>query len=40
MGFLDKVVAYMIPRPGEMTVGLEAYQLQEKEKINHFRFTV
>ncbi|MFA4934070.1 MAG: glycosyltransferase family 2 protein [Candidatus Omnitrophota bacterium] len=40
MGFLDKVVAYMIPRPGETTVGLEAYQLQEKEKINHFRFTV
>lgn len=39
MGFLDKVVAYMIPRPGETTVGLEEYQLQEKEKRNHYKFT-
>jgi glycosyltransferase involved in cell wall biosynthesis len=38
MGFLDKVVAYILPRPGESTVGLEAYQLQEKDKLEHFKF--
>ncbi len=31
MGFLDKVLAYVYPRPGEETVGLEAY-LQAEEK--------
>jgi len=38
MGFLDKVVAYVLPRPGEVTVGLEAYKLTEEEKLAHFRF--
>lgn len=38
MGFLDQVVAYVIPRPGETTVGLEAYKLTEDEKIKHFNF--
>lgn len=38
IGFLDKVVAYVLPRPGEQTIGLEAYQLAEKEKINHYKF--
>ena len=38
MDFLDKVVAYVLPRPGEATVGLEAYRIQEKEKEEHFRF--
>ena len=39
MGFLPKVVAYMLPRPGEKTVGLEAYLLQEKEKNEAYKFT-
>ncbi len=31
MGHLDKVVAYVLPRPGEKTIGLEAYkQLYKK----------
>lgn len=38
MGFLDEVVAYTLPRPGESTVGLEAYKLTEKEKLEHYRF--
>jgi len=38
MGFLEKVVAYVLPRPGEDTVGLEAYRAGEKEKLEHFRF--
>lgn len=37
MGFLDQVVAYVLPRPGEVTVGLEAYRLSEQEKLEHFR---
>lgn len=37
-GFLDEVVAYVLPRPGEKTVGLEAYRLSEKEKLEHFKF--
>jgi len=39
MGFLDKVVASVLPRPGEDTVGLEAYKLTDKEKSKHFSFT-
>lgn len=39
MGFLDKVVAYVLPRPGETTVGLEAYKFNEKEKLDHYKFT-
>jgi glycosyltransferase involved in cell wall biosynthesis len=27
MGFLDRVVAYVLPRPGEATVGFDAYRL-------------
>lgn len=38
MGFLDQVVAYVLPRPGEVTVGLEAYKLTEEEKCKHFKF--
>jgi len=38
MGFLDEVVAYVLPRPGEVTVGLEAYKLTEEEKLAHFKF--
>jgi len=39
MDFLEKVVAYVLPRPGENTVGLEAYRVQEEEKREHFRFS-
>ena len=38
MGFLDKVVAHVLPRPGEDTIGLEAYRRTEKEKNSHFEF--
>ncbi len=38
MGFLEEVVAYVLPRPGESTVGLEAYRLTEKEKLEHYQF--
>jgi glycosyltransferase involved in cell wall biosynthesis len=38
MGFLDQVVAYVLPRPGETSVGLEAYRLTEKEKIEQYKF--
>lgn len=38
MGFLDEVVAYTLPRPGESTVGLEAYKLTAAEKLEHYRF--
>ena len=36
MGFLDETLAYVLPRPGEKSVGLEAYRLTEQEKMNHF----
>lgn len=36
MGFLDEVVAYVLPRPGESSVGLEAYKLTENEKLQHY----
>lgn len=38
MGFLDQVVAYVLPRPGESTVGLDAYKLTEQEKMDHYKF--
>jgi glycosyltransferase involved in cell wall biosynthesis len=38
MGFLDQVVAYVLPRPGEQTVGLQAYKQTEQEKREHFKF--
>ena len=38
MGFLDRVVGFVLPRPGEDTVGLDAYKLTEKEKNAHFKF--
>lgn len=36
MGFLEEVMAYVLPRPGEKSVGLEAYKLDEKAKLQHF----
>lgn len=38
MGFLDLVAAYVLPRNGEVTVGLEAYKITEKEKLKLFSF--
>ena len=38
IGFLDKVLAYVTPRPGEQTIGLQAYKQAEKEKLEHFKF--
>jgi glycosyltransferase involved in cell wall biosynthesis len=38
MGFLEEVLACVLPRPGERTVGLEAYQLTAAAKVDHFRF--
>jgi len=38
MGFLDRVVAHVLPRPGEKTIGLDAYKRTEKEKNAHFKF--
>jgi hypothetical protein len=38
IGFLDNVSAYIYPRPGEETVGLDAYKMHEKEKLDHYKF--
>jgi glycosyltransferase involved in cell wall biosynthesis len=38
MGFLNRVTACVVPRPGETTVGIEAYRSTEQEKLEHFRF--
>jgi glycosyltransferase involved in cell wall biosynthesis len=37
IGFLDETLAFVLPRPGEESVGLEAYKLTEEEKMNHFK---
>ena len=39
MGFLEEVLAYVLPRPGESTVGLDAYKLDEKEKMAQYKFS-
>lgn len=38
MGFLNEVLAFVLPRPGESTVGLEAYKLTENEKMDQYNF--
>ena len=38
MGFLDRVVAAVLPRPGETTIGLDAYRRTAAEKRQHFQF--
>jgi len=38
IGFLEKVTAFILPRPGEQTIGLAAYKLSADEKIKHFEF--
>ena len=38
MGFLEEVVSYVLPRPGEESIGLDAYNLKEKEKLKQYKF--
>lgn len=38
MGFLDEVVAYVLPRPGESKVGLQAYLYDRQGKQSHLSF--
>ncbi len=38
MGFIDKPLLYIRPRPGEQTIGLEAYMLTASEKEVEYRF--
>lgn len=38
MGYVDQVLAWYLPRPGEKGVGLEAYKMSAKEKIKHYEF--
>lgn len=39
MGFLEKVVAYILPRPGEKTIGLSAYRESAAQHEDHFKFS-
>lgn len=39
MGILDKIIGHCLPRPGEATVGLDAYRLSRKEKEEHYSFS-
>lgn len=38
MGFLEEVVSFVFPRPGEETIGLDAYKLTKKDKLKHYKF--
>jgi hypothetical protein len=38
MGYLEEVVAFVLPRPGEESVGLDAYKLTKKEKMKQYKF--
>lgn len=38
IGFLNEVVSFVLPRPGETSVGLQAYKETEKEKLEHYKF--
>jgi len=38
MGFLSEPVTLCIPRPGEETVGLDAYKDKKEDKLKHFEF--
>ena len=38
MGFLDKVTCISLPRPGETTIGLDAYRKDADNKLQHFAF--
>lgn len=36
MGFFDKVTAYVLPRPGEETIGLDAYKKAEEKGFKNY----
>lgn len=38
MGFLDRVSAYVLPRPGEQTVGFDAYRRDAENKMRDYKF--
>jgi hypothetical protein len=38
MGYIDKVVCTILPRPGENTIGLDAYKKYRKKAMDHFAF--
>ena len=38
MGYLEKPVSWYVPRPGEETIGFEAYQKTAEQKLRHFDF--
>jgi glycosyltransferase involved in cell wall biosynthesis len=38
IGFLEEVVSFVLPRPGENSIGLEAYKLTENEKMKKYKF--
>lgn len=38
IGFLDEVISFVLPRPGETSVGLQAYKETEKEKLEQYKF--
>jgi glycosyltransferase involved in cell wall biosynthesis len=38
IGYLEKVVASIIPRPGEQTVGIDAYKQDSSSKLEHYKF--
>ena len=39
MGYIDQVVCSVLPRPGEDTIGLDAYKKYHKKAMDHFAFT-
>ena len=38
MGFVDKIVTYVLPRPGESTVGLDAYLANSDKTLSTYHF--
>lgn len=38
MGFLDKPLAFYLPRPGLETVGFDAYRISKNDQLKHFKF--
>ena len=38
MGFLEEVVSFVFPRPGEKSIGLDAYKLTKKDKLKQYKF--
>jgi glycosyltransferase involved in cell wall biosynthesis len=38
MGYLDRVLAFVLPRPGETEIGLKAYQSDRDKKEEEFEF--